>query len=69
MWSAEKASATTDIKLVERNLRLDRDKIHRIKDGLHAGARDWVGIDPDGNIWTNEGGEATNNGHYEIFLP
>lgn len=54
-------------KPVDEDKRLDREKIHGIKDQLRAGARDWVGIDKQGNIWTNEGGEAANQGHYTDF--
>jgi RHS repeat-associated protein len=57
-------------KPVDQDKRLDREKIHKIKGkgGLNAGPKDWVGIDPNGNIWTNEGGHGTNNGHYTDYL-
>jgi RHS repeat-associated protein len=54
-------------KPVDEDKRLDREKIHGIKDQLGAGARDWLGIDKQGNIWTNEGGKAANQGHYTDF--
>ena len=56
-------------KPIDKDKRLDRKKIHGIKDQIGAGARDWVGISPDGRIWTNEGGQAANNGPFEDYLP
>jgi RHS repeat-associated protein len=56
-------------KPVDKDKRLDREKIHGIKDQLQAGLRDWVGISPDGRIWTNEGGVAADNGPYTDYLP
>ena len=48
--------------------RLDRVKIHPIKDQIGARPKDWVGISPDGRIWTNEGEAAVDNGPYEDYL-
>lgn len=48
---------------------LDTEDIHRIKKGIQAGPRDWVGISPDGRIWTNEDGEAADNGPIGPYLP
>jgi RHS repeat-associated protein len=53
---------------VDKDKRLDREKIHEIKRQIGAGAKDWVGIDREGNIWTNEGGQAANQGHYQDFI-
>ena len=60
----------TGTKPIDKDKRLDREKIHKIKGrgGLNAGPKDWVGIDSDGNIWTNEGGTGVNNGHYTDYI-
>ena len=43
---------------------LDRETIHKIKDGVGAGPKDWVGVTPEGNIiTTGPGGNAVDNGH------
>jgi len=43
---------------------LDRETIHKIKDGIGAGPRDWVGVTPDGEIITTDGeGNAQDEGH------
>ena len=55
-------------KPVDQDKRLDRGKIHEIKDQLGAGATDWVGIDAEGNIWTNEGGQGANQGPYTDYV-
>ena len=59
----------TGTRPVDRDKRLDREKIHGIKGQIGAGARDWVGISPDGRVWTNEGGVAVDNGPYTDYLP
>jgi hypothetical protein len=42
---------------------LDRGDVHGIKDGIGAGAQDWVGITPNGDvITTNPDGTAQNHG-------
>jgi hypothetical protein len=42
---------------------LDREDIHKIKDRIHAGAKDWVGISPEDDvITTDEEGNAENHG-------
>jgi RHS repeat-associated protein len=56
-------------KPVDKDKRLDRGKIHGIKDQLGAAPRDWVGITPDGRIITNEGGQAVDNGPYSDYIP
>jgi filamentous hemagglutinin len=50
------AGLPTDTKPIDKDKRLDRGLIHDIKRGL--GARDWVGVSPDGTVWINEGGNA-----------
>lgn len=42
---------------------LSRDDIHGIKAGINAGAKDWFGISPDGNVWINEDGVGSDQGH------
>jgi hypothetical protein len=56
-------------KPIDKDRRLNRGKIHGIKDQINADPRDWVGISPDGRIWTNEGGQAVDNGQFEDYLP
>jgi hypothetical protein len=46
---------------IDKDRRLDRGLIHDIKKGL--GAKDWVGIDPAGDVWINEGGQAAQWGN------
>jgi hypothetical protein len=58
----------TGTKPVDEDRRLDREKIHSIKDQIGAGARDWVGIDPEGKIWTNEGGKGANQGPFTDYI-
>jgi hypothetical protein len=47
---------------------LTREEIHKIKRGINAGAADWVGVDQDGDVWINSGGQGENLGHYTYFL-
>lgn len=48
---------------------LDREDIHKIKDGIGAGPRDWVGITPEGEvITTDEEGNAENHGPADSYL-
>lgn len=43
----------------------DKDRLHGIKEGIAAKAPDWVGVDPDGNIWTgSQSREAVNHGKW-----
>lgn len=45
------------------------DKIHDIKKNLGAGPRDWVGVDPDGRVWTSDHeGNAVDNGHWNDWV-
>jgi hypothetical protein len=47
---------------------LDRETIHKIKDGIGAGPRDWVGVTPDGDIITSDAdGHAIDNGKVEDY--
>jgi RHS repeat-associated protein len=55
-------------KPIDQDKRLDRPKIHDIKRQIGAGAKDWVGIDRDGNIWINEGGTGANQGPYQDYI-
>jgi len=49
---------------------LDKDEVHKIKKGVGAGPRDWVGISPDGDVITgDENGEAVNRGPKDTYLP
>jgi RHS repeat-associated protein len=59
----------TGTRPVDRDKRLDREKIHRIKDGISAEPNDWVGISPDGRIWTNSNGRPVDNGPFSDYLP
>ena len=48
---------------------LDKDKVHDIKKGVGAGPKDWVGIDPDGNVWTgDENNQGVNHGPFGDYL-
>jgi RHS repeat-associated protein len=47
---------------------LGRQDIHDIKAGIEAGAKDWVGITPGGEvITTGQDGRAVNNGHVDDY--
>jgi hypothetical protein len=42
--------------------------IHGIKDGIRAGPKDWVGIGPNGDIWTsNSDGNAEEAGNISDY--
>lgn len=63
-------AGTLPIDQAKGGFGLDKDDVHKIKQGLQAGPTDWVGIDPDGNVWTaDEDGQGENNGHYGDYLP
>jgi hypothetical protein len=49
---------------------LSRGEIHDIKDGLQAGANEWVGIAPNGDVITTDPltGNALNLGNFDVFL-
>src|SRR5262249_22983710 len=48
---------------------LDKEDVHKIKDGIGAGPRDWVGITPEGEvITTDEEGNAENHGPASDYL-
>ena len=45
-----------------------KDDIHKIKDGVGAGPKDWTGITPNGDvITTNPDGTAQNHGPANIY--
>src|SRR5258708_6965671 len=47
---------------------LDRETIHKIKDAIGAGPRDWVGVTPDGHVVTGDSdGNAEDHGHVSDF--
>ncbi len=47
---------------------LDSETIHKIKDGAGQGPRDWTGVDPEGNVWVDDGtGSAISPGHIDDF--
>lgn len=47
---------------------LDRETVHKIKDGIGAGPRDWVGIAPGGRIvTTGPDGNAQDEGHVSDY--
>jgi RHS repeat-associated protein len=48
---------------------LSSDDIHGIKRGINAKGKDWVGISPDGKVWINEGGEGSEQGYLDDYLP
>jgi hypothetical protein len=49
---------------------LTKDQVHGIKEGIGAGAADWVGIDPEGNVWTGtRDGAAENHGPWRPYVP
>ncbi|KAB8194411.1 type IV secretion protein Rhs, partial [Lysobacter maris] len=78
LWSSSKRKPSREqkpedcpagTKPIDQVPGLSSEDIHRIKDGVSAGPRDWVGISPDGNVWINEGGEASDQGHFGDYLP
>ena len=49
---------------------LGHEDIEKVKDGVGAGAADWTGIAPNGDVITSDSnGNAVNNGHYGDYLP
>ena len=49
---------------------LTREQIHRIKQRLGLGPKDWVGIDPDGNVIVNDGeGGSESQGNWHDYGP
>lgn len=44
--------------------------MHKIEDGVSAGAADWTGIAPNGDVITGDHeGNAVNNGPKDSYLP
>jgi hypothetical protein len=63
-------AGTLPIDKAKRKFGLDKDDVHAIKDGVGAGPTDWVGIDPQGNVWTgDENNQGENNGSHQDYLP
>ncbi len=63
-------SGTLPIDKAKGKFGLDKDDVHKIKKGIHAGPRTWTGIDPDGNVWTGgTGGVGENHGPFDPYLP
>ena len=57
-------------KPIDKHPGLGKDEIHKIKDGVGAGPKDWTGITPDGDVITgNHEGDAENHGPFEDYLP
>ena len=57
-------------KPIDKYPGLDKDDIHKIKDGVGAGPKDWTGITPDGDVITGDHeGDAENHGPFEDYLP
>lgn len=47
---------------------LGKEQIHDVKDGIGAGPRDWVGISPDGDVWTGDSnGNPVNHGPWKDY--
>lgn len=52
----------------DRSERLDRETIHKIKRGIPAKPKDWVGVTPDGQIVTGDAdGNAVDEGHISDY--
>jgi RHS repeat-associated protein len=48
----------------------DKEDLHKIKDGVEAGPRDWTGITSDGNVITgDQNGNPIKHGPYKNYLP
>lgn len=62
-------SGTRDITELKKR-GLSKDDIHSIKDGVHAEAKHWTGVDPEGYVWTsNNDGSGERHNKYEDYLP
>jgi hypothetical protein len=47
---------------------LDKETIHKIKDRIGAGPKDWVGVSPDGHVITGDSeGNAEDHGHVSDY--
>ncbi len=64
-------SGTKDIDKVKGKYGWSKDQLHNIKKGAHGGTgtgKSWTGVDPDGNVGINEGGEWESQGNWEDLL-
>ncbi len=62
-------TGTLPIDQAKEKFGLDKDDVHAIKDGVHAGNTTWTGIAPNGDVWTGTpNGVGTNHGPYEPYL-
>jgi RHS repeat-associated protein len=60
----------TGTKPINRYPELTKDDIHKIKKGVGAGPKDWVGITPEGDVITGDSsGKAVNQGPFKDYLP
>jgi RHS repeat-associated protein len=60
----------TGTKPINKYPELTKDDIHKIKKGVGAGPRDWVGITPEGDVITGDSsGKAVNQGPFKDYLP
>jgi RHS repeat-associated protein len=60
--------APTGTKPIDK-VGLDKEKIHKIKEGIGAGPEDWVGVTPEGEVITTdpETGKSQDNGKTSDF--
>lgn len=55
---------------IDEYKKLTKDQIHQIKQRLGLGGRDWVGIDPKGNVVIDDGlGNCENMGPWSSYGP
>lgn len=63
-------TGTLPLDKAKKKFGLSKDDVHTIKDGIDARPTDWVGLDPQGNVWTgDENNRGENHGPYKNFLP
>ena len=67
---AKPKNCPTGTRPIDQFPDLDKEEVHKIKDGVGAGPQDWVGIAPGGDVITGDAnGEAVNNGPADSYLP